>query len=168
MYGIINIITPYDSMSVQFKHEISRMRIFVTCLIWIIWSRRRKHKWIITRTTISSTLMFSVYPAKLSTKLRATEYKNPATRFARVFICVEYAFVRVWHVVRRVECVFTRVGSVTRHDERAWRPVDQRCYTPRYVWTMAKWGVVSHITRVTRVKLRSRDARRRLKLGNLR
>ena len=47
-------------MSVQFKHAIWCMRIFITCYIWLIWSRR-KYKWNLRRTTISSTHMFTLH-----------------------------------------------------------------------------------------------------------
>ena len=60
-----------------------------------------------------------VYPATLSTKLRATEYKNPAMRVVRVLIRGKHAFVRVGHVVRRVKRAFTHVGHVTRRVKHA-------------------------------------------------
>ena len=61
-----------------------------------------------------------VYPATLSTNLRATGYKNPVMRVVRVLIRGEHAILRVGHVLRHVKRAFTHVRHVARRVKHAF------------------------------------------------
>ena len=58
-----------------------------------------------------------VYSAKLSTKLRFTEF----TQAARLPICAEHALTRIIRVVRRVKRAFTHARRVERAFTRVRR-----------------------------------------------
>ena len=141
-------------MSVQFKHAICHMRIFVTYHIKLIWSRR-KHKWNIIKTTISNTHTFILRNSQQNWELY-TEYKNPAMRVVRTcracfracrgccktwWACLKtcrqtlpLAWTRIDHgdlrsSITHNTCYPWKIAPTTRKKERwAWKITVNQCF----------------------------------------